>query len=200
MILVTVTRDVDPGSVYLFDRDARTVEMLYESRPDLPSEHLGEVGSLRYTARDGLEIPAYLVLPRGVAPVNLPVVIFVHGGPWSRIEYGYDAPAQFLANRGYAVLGPNFLGSTGYGKAFLNAGNKQWGTGSMQHDLTDGVQYLIDQGIADPERVAIMGGSWFVQEQMEERQIPGLALGISRNGKYSLPVATAWPMFRTARP
>lgn len=160
MMLVTLTRDVDPGSVYLFDRGAQTVELLYESRPDLPSEHLAEMRAIRYTARDGLEIPAYLVLPKGVEPVDLPVVIVPHGGPWTRLEYGYAGPTQFLANRGYAVLGPNFRGSAGYGKAFLNAGNKQWGTGSMQHDLTDGVQYLIDQGIADPERVAIMGGSY----------------------------------------
>ncbi len=160
LMTVSVTRDVDPGSVYLFNREARTVEKLYTSRPELPVEHMATMQAVRYTARDGREIPAYLTLPKGVEPKNLPAILFPHGGPWARDEFGYDSFAQFLANRGYAVLQPNFRGSTGYGKAFLNAGNRQWGTGAMQHDLTDGVQYLIDQGIADPERVGIMGGSY----------------------------------------
>ena len=159
-MLVTVTRDVDPGSVYLFDRETRELERLYESRPELPSEHLAEMRPVRYTARDGREIPAYLTLPKGVEPENLPVIVMPHGGPWARDVYGYSSGAQFLANRGYAVLQPNFRGSTGFGKDFLNAGNKAWGTGAMQHDITDGVQYLIDEGIADPERVGIMGGSY----------------------------------------
>ncbi|MEP0547746.1 MAG: alpha/beta fold hydrolase [Rhodothermales bacterium] len=160
LMTVRVTRDVDPGSVYLFNREAQTVEKLYTSRPDLPVEHMANMQAIRYTARDGMEIPAYLTLPKGVEPTNLPTIIFPHGGPWARDTYGYDSFAQFLANRGYAVLQPNFRGSTGYGKAFLNAGNKEWGTGAMQHDLTDGVQYLIDEGIADAGRVGIMGGSY----------------------------------------
>src|SRR5690606_6477523 len=135
LMLVTVTRDVDPGSVYLFDREARTVERLYESRPELPGEHLAEMRPVRYTARDGREIPAYLTLPKGVAPENLPAIVMPHGGPWARDLYGYSSGAQFLAKRGYAVLQPNFRGSTGYGKDFLNAGNKAWGTGAMQHDI-----------------------------------------------------------------
>jgi dipeptidyl aminopeptidase/acylaminoacyl peptidase len=159
-MLVTVTRAEDPGSVYLFDRDADTVELLYRSRPDLPTEHLAPMEAVRYTARDGHEIPAYLTLPVGVEPENLPVVMFIHGGPWSRDSYGYDSYAQFFANRGYAVLQPNFRSSTGYGKDHLNAGNREWGTGAMQHDVTDGVQWLIDEGIADPERVGIFGGSY----------------------------------------
>src|SRR5690606_4610093 len=159
-MLVTVQRDVDPGSVYLFDRDARTIEKLYESRPELPTEHLSEMRAVRYTARDGLEIPAYLTLPKGLEPQNLPAIVFPHGGPWARDVYGYDSFAQFLANRGYVVLQPNFRGSTGYGKEFLNAGNKEWGTGAMQHDISDGVKWLIEQGYADPDRVAIMGGSY----------------------------------------
>jgi len=159
-MLVSVTRDVDPGSVYLFDRDARTVEMLYESRPELPSEHLASMEAVRYTARDGMEIPAYLTLPKGVEPSALPAVVFPHGGPWARDTYGYSSTAQFLANRGYVVLQPNFRGSTGFGKEFLNAGNRQWGTGSMQHDISDGVKWLIEQGYADPDRIAIMGGSY----------------------------------------
>ncbi|MEL6444549.1 MAG: S9 family peptidase [Bacteroidota bacterium] len=159
-VVVRVTRAVDPGSRYLFDREARTVTKLYTSRPELPVEHMAPMQVVRYEARDGMEIPAYLTLPQGVEAANLPVVMLIHGGPWARDSYGYDSFAQFMANRGYAVMQPNFRGSTGYGKAFLNAGNREWGTGAMQHDITDGVQYLIDQGIADTERVAIMGGSY----------------------------------------
>ena len=158
--LVSVSSDVDPGSRYLFDRDTREVAFLYRSRPDLPAEHLAEMRPVTYEARDGLQIPAYLTLPRGVEARGLPTVLLVHGGPWSRDSWGYNSTAQFLANRGYAVLQPNFRGSTGYGKAFLNAGNREWGTGAMQHDLTDGARWLIEEGIADPERVAIMGTSY----------------------------------------
>ncbi len=158
--LVGVSSDVDPGSVYVYDRAAGTAELLYRSRPDLPSEHLAHMKPIRYTARDGLEIPGYLTLPRGVEPKNLPTVIHPHGGPWARDNWGYNAYVQFLANRGYAVLQMNFRSSNGYGKKFLNAGNRTWGIGAMQHDITDGVQYLIDQGIADPERVGIFGGSY----------------------------------------
>ncbi|NEO97564.1 MAG: S9 family peptidase [Symploca sp. SIO2E9] len=160
LVLVTVERDIDPGSTYLFNRETRQLEKLYESRPELPSEHLAPMQPLRYQSRDGLEIPAYLTIPKGVEPKHLPVVIFPHGGPWARDTWGYNSMVQFLANRGYAVFQPNFRGSSGYGKAFLNAGNQQWGTGAMQHDITDGVKYLIDQGIADPEKVAIFGVSY----------------------------------------
>ncbi len=158
--IISVTRDVDPGSTYLYSRETGEVELLYRSRPELPSEHLASMKAIRYKARDGLEIPAYLTLPKGIPPKNLAVIVLPHGGPWSRDAWGYDPFAQFLANRGYAVLQPNFRGSTGYGKAFLNAGNEEWGTGAMQHDISDGVKYLIEQGIADPERVGIFGGSY----------------------------------------
>ncbi len=158
--LVSVTRDVDPGSLYLYDRDTGKAELLYRSRPSLPSEHLATMKAIRYPARDGLEIPAYLTLPRGVEPRGLPTIIHPHGGPWARDTWGYDSYAQFLANRGYAVLQPNFRGSTGYGKKFLNAGNREWGSGAMQHDITDGVRYLVAEGIADPQRVGIFGGSY----------------------------------------
>ncbi|HEY9710859.1 MAG TPA: S9 family peptidase, partial [Oculatellaceae cyanobacterium] len=160
LYLVAVRSDVDPGSVYLFNRETGKVEKLYESRPELPKENLAAMRPIRYTARDGREIPAYLTTPKGVEQRNLPVVIMPHGGPWARDIWGYNPYAQFFANRGYAVLQPNFRGSEGYGKDFLNAGNKQWGTGAMQHDITDGVKYLIDQGIADPKRVGIFGGSY----------------------------------------
>jgi len=159
-MLISISSDVDPGSVYLYDRASGEVEKLYASRPDLPSDQLSPMQPIRYTARDGLEVAAYLTIPKGKEPKNLPVVLHPHGGPWARDYWGYNPYAQFLANRGYAVLQPNFRSSSGYGKAFLNAGNKEWGIGAMQHDLTDGVNYLIEQGIADPERIGIFGGSY----------------------------------------
>ncbi|MEX0929703.1 MAG: prolyl oligopeptidase family serine peptidase [Balneolales bacterium] len=158
--IVNVSKDTDPGSAYVYDRNNEHLERLYQSRPNLDSDHLSVMQSIRYTARDGMEIPAYLTLPKGVPHENLPLIVHPHGGPWARDTWGYDPTAQFLANRGYAVLQPNFRGSTGYGKAFLNAGNKKWGTGAMQHDITDGVEYLIDQGIADAGRTGIYGGSY----------------------------------------
>ncbi|MBN1633772.1 MAG: alpha/beta fold hydrolase [Ignavibacteria bacterium] len=159
-LLFSISSDVDPGSVYFYDRNTREAKLLYKSRPNLPSEYLSEMKPVKYTARDGIKIPAYVVLPKGIEGKNLPAVIFPHGGPWARDYWGYNPLAQFLANRGYAVLIPNFRGSTGYGKKFLNLGNKEWGTGTMQHDLTDGVKFMIDNGYANPEKVAIMGGSY----------------------------------------
>ncbi len=158
--LVSVSSDVDPGSVYLFDRQTGKAELVYKSRPNLPSEWLSPMKPIKYTARDGMNIYGYLTIPNGLEPKNLPVVMLIHGGPWARDIWGYNPIAQFLANRGYAVFQPNFRGSTGYGKKYLNAGNKQWGTGAMQHDITDAVYYLIKEGIADPKRVAIAGGSY----------------------------------------
>jgi acetyl esterase/lipase len=115
--------------------------------------------AVRYKSSDGLEIPAYLTLPKGLPAKGLPALLVPHGGPWVRDEWGYNALAQFFANRGYAVLMPNFRGSTGYGKKFLNAGNGEWGT-KMQDDLTWGVKYLVDEGVADPKRIGILGGSY----------------------------------------
>jgi dipeptidyl aminopeptidase/acylaminoacyl peptidase len=160
LMLVGVGSDVDPGSVFLYDRRTGDVALQYRSRPDLPSEHLAPCKVVRYPARDGLEIPALLTLPRGGPAHDLPVVIFPHGGPWARDVWGYDPYAQFLANRGYAVLQPNFRGSTGYGKKFANAANRTWGTGAAQHDITDGVRWLIEQGIAAEDKVGIFGGSY----------------------------------------
>ncbi|MCG8424337.1 MAG: alpha/beta fold hydrolase [Proteobacteria bacterium] len=160
LTLVSVASDVDPGSTYLYNRDTGDIKFIYRSRPDLPSEHLAAMKPVRYEARDGVEIPAYLTLPKGAEPKNLPAVLFPHGGPWSRDIWGYDGFTQFLANRGYAVLQPNFRSSSGYGKKFLNAGNRTWGIGAMQHDLTDGVKWMIGQGIADPKRICIFGGSY----------------------------------------
>ncbi|MEM1080241.1 MAG: S9 family peptidase [Pseudomonadota bacterium] len=159
LVRVTVTSDVNPGAVYLFDSQAMTVEKLYDSRPELPSEHLASMQPIRYQARDGLEIPAYLTLPKGAEPEGLALVALIHGGPWARDSWGYSSIVQFLANRGYAVLQPNFRASTGFGKAFLNAGNNEWGD-AMQDDISDGIAHLVEQGIVDPDKVCIMGGSY----------------------------------------
>ncbi len=160
LFVVAFSSDVDPGSRYLYNRKTHKAELLYRSRPTLPSSQLAPMKPVRYKSKDGLVIPAYLVTPKGVPAKNLPAVMLIHGGPWGRETWRYNAEAQFYANRGYAVLIPNFRGSTGYGKKFLNAGNKQWGTGYMQHDITYGVKYLIEKKIADPKRIGIYGGSY----------------------------------------
>ena len=157
--LVSVCSDTDPGSVYLYDRTTHAIEFLYRTRPSLPSEHLSPMKPVSYVARDGFVIHGYLTVPKGVEATCLPTIVLPHGGPWARDYWGYDGEAQFLANRGYAILQMNFRGSTGYGKRFLNAGNKQWGD-AMQNDITDGVLNLVHLGIADPNRVAIFGGSY----------------------------------------
>src|SRR5262249_28375015 len=120
---------------------------------------LAPMQTVRYKSSDGMEIPAYLTLPKGVSGKGLPAMVMPHGGPWARDVWGYNPLAQFFANRGYAVLMPNFRASTGYGKKFLNAGNGEWGR-KMQDDVTWGGKYLVAQGIADPKRVGIMGGSY----------------------------------------
>lgn len=159
LFIVVANADTDPGSVYLYDRGAKKLTLQYQAREKLNRAYLAPMKAVKYPSSDGLEIPAYLTLPKGVEARNLPTVIVPHGGPWFRDSWGYNAFAQFLANRGYAVLQPNFRGSTGYGKKFIDAGNKQWGD-KMQDDVTWGAKYLIAQGIADPKRVGIMGGSY----------------------------------------
>jgi len=157
--LVTAVSDTEPGETAIFDRKTHTLTPQYKVREKLPRADLAEMKSITYTSSDGLEIPAYLTLPKGVPAKDLPVIIFPHGGPWGRDLWGYNAIAQFWANRGYAVLQPNFRGSTGYGRKFLDAGNLEWGR-KMQDDVTWGAKYLVAQGIADPKRIGIMGGSY----------------------------------------
>jgi dipeptidyl aminopeptidase/acylaminoacyl peptidase len=157
--LISATGDIEPGEVYLFDRDTKKLTLQYRLREKLQREWLAEMKPITYKSSDGMDIPAYLTLPKGVAAKNLPVLIVPHGGPWARDFWSYNSFAQFFANRGYAVLMPNFRGSTGYGKRFINAGNNEWGQ-KMQDDLTWGVKHLISQGIADPKRVGIIGGSY----------------------------------------
>jgi dipeptidyl aminopeptidase/acylaminoacyl peptidase len=157
--IVVTYSDVDPGTVWVFDRKSKNLATLYQVREKLDRKAMSPMRAIKYKSSDGLEIPAYLTLPKGLPEKNLPLVVVPHGGPWARDNWGFSGMAQFLANRGYAVLNPNFRGSTGYGKKFLDAGNGQWGD-KMQDDITWGVKHLIDQGIADPKRVAIMGGSY----------------------------------------
>ena len=157
--LITAHSDTEPGITAIFDRKAHKLIPQYTVREKLPRADLAEMTSVTYPSSDGLEIPAYLTLPKGVPPKNLPTVVFPHGGPWGRDQWGYNSIAQFFANRGYAVLQPNFRGSTGYGRKFLDAGNLEWGR-KMQDDITWGVKYLVAQGIADPKHVGIMGGSY----------------------------------------
>jgi dipeptidyl aminopeptidase/acylaminoacyl peptidase len=159
MWLISATSDVEPGEVYLFDRKNKSLTKQYTIREKINREYLAPMKAVRYKSSDGLEIPAFLTLPKGVTAKNLPAVIVPHGGPWARDFWGYNSWAQFFANRGYAVLMPNFRASTGYGKKFLNAGNNEWGQ-KMQDDITWGVKYLVEQGIADPKRIGIMGGSY----------------------------------------
>ena len=157
--VIAANSDVEPGETYLFDRKTKKLTLQYRIREKLPRESLTHVTAIHYPSSDGLEIPAYLTLPKGAAGKNLPLIVLPHGGPWARDSWGYNSYGQFLANRGYAVLQPNFRGSTGYGKKFLNAGNKAWGD-KMQDDLTWGVKYLVAQGTVDAKRVGIMGGSY----------------------------------------
>ena len=157
--IVNAYSDTEPGAVYLFDRKAKKLTKQYTVRENLPRNALSPMKPIRYKSSDGLEIPAYLTIPKGSNGKNLPLLVIPHGGPWARDSWGFNSLAQFFANRGYAVLSPNFRGSTGYGKKFIDAGNNEWGQ-KMQDDLTWGVKYLVSEGIADPKRVGILGGSY----------------------------------------
>ncbi|HEU0231011.1 MAG TPA: S9 family peptidase [Burkholderiaceae bacterium] len=157
--IVAAYNDRTPGARYLYDAENRTLDKLADINPALQEADMAPVRPVTYTARDGLTIHGYLTLPPGRPARALPCVINPHGGPWARDHWGFNPEAQFLANRGYAVLQMNFRGSTGYGRKFWEASFGQWGL-AMQDDVTDGVRWLIDQGIADPARIAIYGGSY----------------------------------------
>ncbi len=156
--LVSFLTDDGPVSYYLYDRSTQTSPFLFSNQPKLEGLTLAGMEPISYSARDGLTIHGYLTLPPGVG-TPAPTVLLVHGGPWARDTWGYDAQAQWLANRGYAVLQVNFRGSTGYGKTFINAGNREWAA-AMHEDLIDGVNWLIKQNIASEDKIAIMGGSY----------------------------------------
>lgn len=155
-----------PIASYLFDRDAMTLTKFYTGRPDLEGAPLQPMHPREITSRDGLTLPCYLTLPPacdsdgdGVPDAPVPMVLLVHGGPWARDGYGFNSGHQWLANRGYAVLSVNFRGSTGFGKDFINAGNREW-SGKMHDDLLDAVQWAVDEGIAEKDKIAIKGGSY----------------------------------------
>jgi dipeptidyl aminopeptidase/acylaminoacyl peptidase len=157
--LVGFTEDDRPFSYYTYDRKTRTGTFLFYARPELTDYTLAKMDPISFESRDGYTIHGYLHTPTDRKRRHLPTVLLVHGGPWHRDTWGYDPEGQWLANRGYAVLQVNFRGSTGYGKNFLNAGDREWG-GKMHLDLVDAVDWIVDQGIADPERIAIYGGSY----------------------------------------
>jgi dipeptidyl aminopeptidase/acylaminoacyl peptidase len=156
--VVSYNVDDGPVSYYLYDRKARTLDFLFDNRPELRKYTLAKREPISYVTRDGLTVHGYLTMPPGTTgPV--PTILYVHGGPWGRDVWGLEVYAQWMANRGYAALQVNFRGSTGYGKAFVNAGDKEWGA-KMHDDLVDAVTWAVDEGIADPKRVAIYGGSY----------------------------------------
>jgi dipeptidyl aminopeptidase/acylaminoacyl peptidase len=158
--VVSYMVDDGPISSYIYNRGTKALDFVFENRPDLKKYKLAKMQPVVIKARDGFNLVSYLTLPVGLKPEKLPMVLFVHGGPWGRDSWGYSGYIQFLVNRGYAVLQVNFRGSAGFGKKFLNAGNLEWGVGKMQQDLTDAVKWAIKQGYADPGKVAIMGGSY----------------------------------------
>jgi dipeptidyl aminopeptidase/acylaminoacyl peptidase len=157
--LVAFTSDRGPIHYYAWERNAKKGTFLFVHQSKLDGLQLAEMKPVVIRSRDGLKLNSYLTLPVGVAPRRMPLVLLVHGGPWGRDFWRYSSTVQWLANRGYAVLQVNFRASAGFGKKFLNAGNKQWGL-KMQDDLIDAVDWAIQQGYADPEKVAIMGASY----------------------------------------
>ncbi|MGE5735811.1 MAG: alpha/beta hydrolase family protein, partial [Acidobacteriota bacterium] len=157
--IVTYVADNAPVYWYLYDRPSKKATLLFSNRPQLEKYTLSAMKPIEFAARDGMTLYGYLTTPAGMDAKNLPMVLFVHGGPWGRDQWGYDSYAQWLSNRGYAVLQINFRGSTGYGKKYVNAGDRQW-AGSMHTDLLDGKDWAVKQGVADAKKVCIMGGSY----------------------------------------
>src|SRR5690606_24837622 len=144
------------GAYYFYDVPSKNLKMLAEVTPWIDPSTMAEMKPITYKTRDGMTLHGYLTLPRGSSGKDLPLVVNPHGGPWARDVWGFNPEVQFLANRGYAVLQMNFRGSTGYGKKFWEASFKKWGQ-EMQNDITDGVKHLIDQGIANSEKICIYG-------------------------------------------
>ena len=157
--IVVTYSDKSRGTYYIYDVDDEKLTELGKISPWLNEDQMADMQPIKYTSRDGLTIHGYLTIPKGSSGKNLPVVVNPHGGPWARDSWGYNSQVQFLANRGFAVFQMNFRGSTGYGREFWEISFKEWGK-SMQDDITDGVKWLIEQGIADPDRIAIYGASY----------------------------------------
>jgi dipeptidyl aminopeptidase/acylaminoacyl peptidase len=151
--------DISVPQYYLLDLKEQKLVGLASEYPNLENAVLSPMEKVEYEARDGLKIPAYLTIPVNSKKEKLPIVVYPHGGPWAHDEWGFDNYVQFFASRGYAVFQPQFRGSTGFGTAFEEAGYGQWGM-KIQDDITDGVRWLIDEGVADPERIAIVGASF----------------------------------------
>ncbi len=162
VFIIRTYSDRSLGSYYIYDKNTDKLEKIVEVSPWIDENEMASCTPVKYQARDGMTINGYLTLPKGYTmetAKNLPVIVNPHGGPWARDDWGFNPEIQFLANRGYAVFQMNFRGSTGYGKAFWEASFKKWGL-EMQDDITDGTNWLINQGIADPKRIAIYGGSY----------------------------------------
>ena len=157
--LVAYDHDDGPVSFWAWNRDKQAASHLFTHRPELERYELATTEPFSFTARDGFQIHGYLTFPPRLERTSLPAVLVVHGGPWARDTWGFGPEAQWLANRGYLVIQVNFRGSTGYGKQFLNAGDREWGR-RMHHDLLDAVDHVVDAGVADPQRMAIYGGSY----------------------------------------
>ncbi len=153
------TADDGPVSYYAFDRSTGEATFLFAHKPDLQAYTLAAMEPFSFTSRDGLDVHGYLTFPPGSDRSRVATVLFVHGGPWARDEWGFSPDPQWLANRGYLCVQVNYRGSTGYGKSFLNAGDREWGA-RMHDDLLDAVAWVVEQGYADPERIAIYGGSY----------------------------------------
>lgn len=159
LFIIRTYNDRSLGKYFLFNKGTKELSFITDVGPWLKEEELSEMKPIQYQSRDGLTIHGYLTLPKNGPSKNLPVIVNPHGGPWARDTWTFNQEVQFLANRGYAVFQMNFRGSTGYGKAFWEASFKEWGL-KMQDDITDGVQWLIESGIADPKRIGIYGGSY----------------------------------------
>jgi dipeptidyl aminopeptidase/acylaminoacyl peptidase len=157
--IVEVSGDTVPPSYYYYRRGSRQIELLADAYPELAPRMLAPMEPVSFRARDGLEIPGYLTLPKGSARAPLLAIVYLHGGPSTRDVWGWDPTVQFLASRGFAVLQPNFRGSTGYGRRHAELGHRQWGL-AMQDDVEDATRWLIDQGIADPARIGVYGAGY----------------------------------------
>lgn len=199
--LVVARSDRDSGEAYVLDRRTGALTLQYRLLPSLPRAALARRTAIRYLSLDGLEIHAYLTLPRGVMPKSLPLLVLPHEGPWNvRDQWGYSGIVQFFANRSFAVLQPNFRGSIGYGKRFLNAGDRQWGE-RMQDDIVQGVKNLVARGIADPKRVVIFGMSYGGYAALAGAAFtPDLyAAAVDMSGPSDLMLLTKTRVFQSAR-
>ena len=200
--LVNAFSDVRPATTYLYDRQSQSLRVLFEHRPELNSAPLVPMQPVVIRSRDGFELVSYLTRPKGAQQAG-PLVLLVHGGPWGRDLFGFDPEHQWLANRGYSVLSVNFRGSMGFGKRFVNAGDGEWGR-RMDDDLLDAVAWAIENGIASPSRIAIMGtsyGGYAVLASMTrnpERYACGVAIvGPSNLETLAASIPPYWESFRT---